>query len=376
MPIVDDDRNYSRTPIIDDDFFDPRDLTHNYEFIHRPHIFQRKVWRRPGAAKPGVLREPLLAVLSTQQSEKLARQRAEQRNPFIMPARQEIGVGEFERVYSAAAFAAFGQIFLDSMVTIDFSRLGIFTVEGAQKTLTKFLKNYVAWARSKDFSPAYIYCFESAVKGSEVALHAHVALYVPGTPAWLDCEIGPEKNPLRPRLLRRQFGKWIKGYAKRNFGKDIPRAIRNRMSLKESYLRHWLRVTYLLKGCDRAAILQSAANSPDGMHVMLEDILPWPYCDPGPVPFDQRIGVSESIGPTQRQIGAPAGLESRILPKRINPAALPLFTDVPPAGVPHWIIEHKPFRSAFEDGHRDIRKLYHPEFVDFVIGDLLEYAYR
>jgi len=118
-------------------------------------------------------------------------------------------------------------------------------------------------------------------------------------------------------------------------------------------------VTYLLKGYDSQAVVQSAANSPDGKPVMLGDLIPWPYADPGKVRTEQRFKVSHNLGPKQRALGRVRELEHQLrikVPVPINPfrPRAPTLEEEAKS----YRVELQPFRSKFEDGIRDVRRLY------------------
>jgi len=110
-----------------------------------------------------------------------------------------------------------------------------------------------------------------------------------------------------------------------------------------------------MKDYDRSAVVQSARNSPDGLEVLLGDLIAWPWRDPGPVALKQRVGASRSLRPDRRAIGVPGGFDY-LLGKR----TLRLFPD----SVPHTIVTkpRPPFRSKYEDGIRDVRLLYPAAF--------------
>ena len=94
-----------------------------------------------------------------------------------------------------------------------------------------------------------------------------------------------------------------------------PRAIRVRGPKKETPWLHWLTTSYLMKGYDRSAVVQSARNSPDGLEVLLGELIAWPWRDPGPVPLKQRVGASRSLGPDRRAIGVPGGFDYLLKPR-------------------------------------------------------------
>lgn len=292
------------------------------EPVPRLHIFQRKIRRRFGA-------------------------------PFDRPFVGEgcIGVVEFERLHTAAFFAVQKGLPLDMLVTLDFDRLGIRDEEGARIELTRFLKNFNAWCAERRFPAMYAYCFESSRRGlGDTKIHAHIAVHVPP-------QLGLQPMPGHV-ATRTAFRSWAQA-----FGRHTPRAVRVSGGRNPSILGHWLAVTYLMKGFSFLEIVQSAERSPDGQTVFLRDLIPWRFCNPGPAAFRPRIGVSTSLGPKQRAIGMPTGLES-MLPQQFNPKCLDLFGDRPGANrEPNYVPIPQPFRGPYEDGVRDVRGLYHEKFV-------------
>ena len=85
-----------------------------------------------------------------------------------------------------------------------------------------------------------------------------------------------------------------------------PGPYRVRGPKKETPWLHWLTTSYLMKGYDRSAVVQSARNSPDGREVFLGDLIAWPWRDPGPVALKQRVGGVAQFGarpPRDRRAG-------------------------------------------------------------------------
>jgi hypothetical protein len=139
-----------------------------------------------------------------------------------------------------------------------------------------------------------------------------------------------------------------------------------------SELGHWIVFSYLVKGFDRTAVLCSARNSPDGRDVRLGDIIAKSYRDPGPVTLTRRISVSNSLGPARRAIGVPTGLDDR-LPQEpdIDWSGFDFDRTTPLTAEERskpfkWKPVHKPFRSTFEDGIYDVRRLYPLSFYEHV----------
>lgn len=296
----------------------------------RPHTFVHKRRRRWGAGKQ--ISRPGLA--------------------------RDITVAEFEAVYSAADFALASGLPLDMHVTIHFGLMGFHDPVDVQFQLDRFIKCYGAYARGK-FPAAWIYSIEMGQRDGVLNYHAHVALHVPGKTS--------DDDPDPPR---RAFRRWATGYTARQMGRHVPRAIVAKGGLAASPRAHWLVVTYLLKGCDQFALMQSRRSSPDGLDLLLRDLMPWPYGDPGPVATMRRVRASHSLGPQRRLFGAPNGLE-HILPQRFNALLIdvdgtrPAVTDEELAAN-GTVPVPTPFRSKFEDGVRDVRELYSHDFYEFM----------
>ena len=160
---------------------------------------------------------------------------------------------------------------------------------------------------------------------------------------------------------RGEFRAWARGWPERQVGRRTPRAIRVRGPKKETPWLHWLTTSYLMKGYDCRAVVQSARNSPDGREVLLGDLIAWPWQDPGPVPLKQRVGASRSLGPDRRAIGVPGGFDY-LLGKGT-------FQLLPVTPFPYFLSSPTPepaFRSKYEDGIRDVRLLYPAAFYDRV----------
>ncbi len=129
---------------------------------------------------------------------------------------------------------------------------------------------------------------------------------------------------------------------------------------KETPWLHWLKASYLMKGYDRDAIVQSAQDLPDGRAAYLGDLIAYPWRDPGPVPLKQRVGVSRSLGPKRRAIGVPGGFDYLLRDGEIS---------LIPGSAPHTFFKSRPaFRSKYEDGIRDVRQLYRPDFYKRITG--------
>lgn len=310
--------------------FDERDLNALLEGSlqrHRPHIFVDKLRERTGAQ----------VVLGKR----------------YRPSRN-LTVEEFASAYAAAEFAARFGLYLDTHVTLDFGRLGVEEPTEVQSALSGFTRCYAAWCKERSIPPAWIAAVEM---GRDYSYHAHVALFVPGDAG-------------APRSFRREFRSWAKSYAARR-GEHVPRAIRVRAGKEESLLTHWIIFHYLVKGYDRDAVICSDRNAPDGQKIRLGDLIARWYRDPGPVALNRRISISNSLGPARRAFGAPTGLEF-MLPQGPNwEGGFDIFGTSPLAAegrtaTPLTVPIRTPFRSTFEDGCFDVRRLYPQCFYEFV----------
>lgn len=297
----------------------------------RPHLFVRKLRRRPGGLQtitPGNARA------------------------------HDLTVEEFTSIHAAAEFAARSGMPLDMHTTLDFAKLGVFDPGEVKAALSRFVRCYSAWCSERHLPSGWISCIEMS---KSLTYHAHVVLFVPG---YYGLQMGPPKD-----TLRLEFRRWVRGYAKRNYGVDDPSALRVRGGRTESWMTHWILTTYLMKGFDRKAVLCSARNSPDGMCIQLGDVIPWHYCDPGPVALNRRIGVCENLGRSRRLFGSPKGFESNLPRKPDLTQSLfdrPKLTELEEFLRPKTVVLPTPFRSALEDGVRDVRKLYPQDFYEFV----------
>lgn len=295
----------------------------------RPHIFVRKLRDRH------------------QSHRTLARRNSPSRDASI----SEVG-----SVLSAFEFGATNDVWLDLHGTLDFARMGVHELPDVQEALNRYLRCLAEWCRGQKITCAYVYSIEMSPLYD---YHAHIAIHVPGDSA---CS---------GRQLRRLFRKWNSRYTDRR-GKHIARAIKIRGGSEASELGHWIVASYLMKGFDRNALLCSARNSPDGRDVRLGDIIAKSYRDPGPVALTRRISVSNSLGPARRAIGVPTGLDDR-LPREpdidwsdFDMERTSVMTPEERAQPFKWKPVHKPFRSTFEDGIYDVRRLYPASFYEHV----------
>lgn len=265
-----------------------------------------------------------------------------------------IGVDDYASALAASQFAFHFGLTQDLHVTIDFGRMGRHEPAEVQGELSGWTKCLGEWCREHGIPCAWIYSIEMS---SKLEYHAHVAVHVPGDSR---CE---------GRHLRRKFRAWVKGYTGRR-GKHVPRAIKVRGGREESELGHWIVFQYLVKGYDPNALVCSPRNSPDGLAVRLGDLIAKYHRDPGPVELTRRIGVSNSLGPARRAMGAPTGLDDR-LPQEPDWSGFeidritPLTRAERVAPSPTKPVQ-TPFRSTFEDGIYDVRRLYSARFYEHV----------
>jgi hypothetical protein len=261
---------------------------------------------------------------------------------------------EVLRALASAQFAEALFLYLDVLVTIDLGAMGLAEPEDARGELQRFLKAMGSWLNERALPVVWIACIERAKAGN---LHAHIAVHVPG--------MRREGDQLHGTRYRTLFRRWAREAVQRRVGKKVPGLVNVRCSLEPSLIAHWICVTYLLKGYDRAAILYDSAG--EGLPVFLGDILPFPYRHAGDVGHDRRLFISGNLGPARRQIGMPAGFEF-MLPNAPDINGLQL---VPGAGDgvganTSRIWKPQPFRAAVEDGRFDVRQIYGVEFAAFV----------
>jgi len=281
-------------------------------------------------------------------------------NPFVMasspPASRGLTERDFAVLYSAAEFAAAFELWFDTTITLSWRLMGP-EVEGDVPTFfAAFTKCLSDWLRQRTLPAAWIYAHES---GPKVGLHTHLNLYVPGAPPDDRPDLQKLYRPDTAPDYRGEFRAWARAWPERQVGRRAPRAIRVRGPKKEAPSLHWLTTSYLLKGYDPYAIVQSARNAPDGRAVFLADLIAWPWRDGGAVPLKHRVGVSRSLGPERRALGVPGGfdylLEEPTFQLTANSVPMRLVRPPRPA-----------FRSTYEDGIRDVRRLYPKDFYERV----------
>lgn len=276
-------------------------------------------------------------------------------NPFLSPPSSPPGSRwiterDFAALYGAAEFAAIFELWFDTTVTISWRLMGPEVEGDVPRFFGAFTKCLRDWLEERVLPAAWIYVHEC---GKKVGLHTHLNLYIPGDPG----------------SYRSAFRAWARGWVQRQIGRRAPNAIRVRGPKKETPWLHWLTTSYLMKGYDRSAIVQSGRNSPDGRAVLLGDLIAWPWEDPGTVVMKQRVGSSRSLGPERRAVGVPGGMDY-LRSKKIVALTPEL------AGRPGILITDPitAFRSKYEDGIRDARLLYPPQFYEMVTGRSAAFA--
>ena len=104
-------------------------------------------------------------------------------NPFAKPATlpsfppsRLITEREFCELYSAAAFAAYWCLPLDTMVNITWPMLGLVDEAAVKEGWLSFRKCLTDWLARRRLPQAWVYCHE---RGPTRGLHSHVAVFVP-----------------------------------------------------------------------------------------------------------------------------------------------------------------------------------------------------
>jgi hypothetical protein len=253
-----------------------------------------------------------------------------------------ISVEEWANMYAAAEFAAEHGLWFDTTVTITWGLLGADTDEKAQKMLTAFVNCLRNWLEKRKQHPVWIYSHEV---GKTHGLHTHFAMYLQG--AIPGCE---------GETLRKDFRQWVRKWIKRQVGGNAPNAIRVRGPNKETPRLHWVTFSYLCKGYDPTAMVQSGRNSHDGDPVLLRDLNAAVWRDPGPVALKLRVNCSGTLQAEQRAKGYP--YESNWVHAVEQTDGTWITVPVPRP--------RPPFRSKFEDGFRDARILYPADFYERV----------
>ncbi|GAA3843278.1 hypothetical protein AFIC_003100 [[Pseudomonas] carboxydohydrogena] len=257
-------------------------------------------------------------------------------NPFGTAAKPSrfISEAEFAAVYAAADFAAAFDLCLDTSVTITWRDFGVQAPEEVQAAFERFEKCLRDWLTRRTVPMAYIYCHE---RGARVGLHTHLNLFV-------------------PNIYRNEFKVWAASYTRR-CGRG---GLMVSTPPIETMWLHWWKVGYICKGYDRQQVVQDARSSVDGRTVYLGDLIPVAWRDPGVIDMKQRVGCSRSLDRSARARGIPGGV--------VDVAERGGVIDI--SGVRHRFpaSPRKPFRSRYEDGCRDVRKLYGDDLFARVTG--------
>jgi hypothetical protein len=262
------------------------------------------------------------------------------------------------KALAAGQFSAAAFLYLDVLLTVDFGAMGIAAPDEARIELQRLLKTMNTWLSERKLPVAWIAAIERAKAGN---LHAHVAVHVPG--------MRREEGGLRGTRHRTHFRRWARDTVARRIGRSVPRIVNVRCSLVPSLIAHWVCVTYLLKGYDRSALLVDQRNSSDGTELLLADILPFPYRDPGQVGLAHRLFISGNLGPARRCAGLPRETDCILRGKPdLNAIQLVPGADAVTSAPPALRSAPRPFRAAVEDGQFDVRRIYGMEFANFVTG--------
>lgn len=267
-------------------------------------------------------------------------------NPFASstrPPSRLLTETDFNTMYAATAFAYRHGLLFDMLVTLVWGLMGPDAEADVSQHFNAFQKCLREYLEERSWPVAWIYSHEHS---PTFGLHTHLAVYVPGQLS--------QNYPLKTRA---QLRKWANTWPQRRFGRPCPKAVRVTGPATETSWLHWQRFGYLMKGYDSQVVVQSAEVAPDRVTTFLGDLIPWQWVDPGPVPLKQRVGHSRSLGPQYRAVDAPPKLGAK--PKgRVSLTIGPdgrwksVVTPVPGCG----------FRSRYEDGVRDVRLLYPPDF--------------
>ncbi len=301
-------------------------------------------------------------------------------NPFLngvpadsMEPSRYITEAEFSQIYSAVEFAWRWRAFLDVHLTITWALLGVDDEAGVQAAFAVFLKCLRAWLSDREFPAAWIYAHEC---GRERGLHTHLAIHIPAN-------AGPG------RMWRKVFRAWVLGWAQRTAGGPAPRSTRvSDNGGRACQLGHWRNFHYLVKGVDPEAVVVPARILTDRRDVRLTDLVAFAWEDPGHVSM-KRVGCSRSLGPERRAVGYPPWKESMFRPTEVVDIdvqapvlrAAPSQTWTkhdwaelevlvrrvgPVVGFAPPAVRPEPFRSRYECGVRDVRRLYPVDFVEIV----------
>ena len=265
----------------------------------------------------------------------------------MIPPSRFITERDFAAHYAAAEFAAESGLACDTSVTLTWSLFGKVTDAEIQLAFTGYLKCLRDFCCQRRLPVVFFYAHEHSPK---VGTHTHLALHIP-----------PESRP----RFREWMRFWARGFAKRHLGRRAPYAVRVRTRPQVEVWIHWLLFSYQVKGYEPSAVVQSAANAPRHQRpIYLGDLIAVSWKDPGPVTMKHRCGHSESLGPGRRALGCPVDdpVDRKAVLADLDIVAghhrSPLQSRVPGRyGL-------RPFRSSYEDGFRDVRRLYPPEFQE------------
>ena len=263
--------------------------------------------------------------------------------PSSAPKSKLLTIENFAALYGAAEFSLLNGYPLSSHVVINWTALGV--VDEAQLgaaflTFTKCLRDFLT---RRLVPPLWIYAHE---RGPKTGWHTHMATFLPvETPA-----------------LRTGCMEWLRGWPIRHTGRRVPHAVRLRVPKDHDPKLHWLIFNYLTKGYDPAAIVQSGRHAPDGQNIMLGDLIAWPWRDPGVMNMRKRVGYSQCLGPAAQKAGLPARWTGMRTPQVMMKVFPDSFLSSLPLAAP------AAFRSTFEDGCYDVRKLYGDAFAQWMSG--------
>lgn len=323
----------------------------------RPTVFVAKLkligrTRVPAALSPARVQQISALQVSSPRSSPVAAERPKNRLPATAPeTSSDLTASQVRSMLSAGEFAQVMRMPLDTLVTLDFKRLGATDGPAIEKALDRFLRNFYAWCRERGLLAAYLATVEMSYDGRA---HAHCALFVPG--------VTPHSSG---KNFRPEFRAWVREYTDRNYAQHIPRAVHLRTENKESMVRHWMRVHYLIKGYDRSAVLLPEYHSGDHYALRLGDLVAYEYSYAGAVPLKNRIRIAQLLGPAQRAKGAPADCRAA-LPYRLRAFHEALDSAATLALDGRLPGHSAPFVAASDVACWDVRKICGPEFVAFV----------
>lgn len=271
------------------------------------------------------------------------------RRPAEAPSRL-IGEAEFAAQYAAAEFAAAMGLPCDTSVTLTWELLGRVTDQEILDAFTKFLKCYRDFCRQRRLLAVYLYAHENSPKRG---VHTHFAVYMPVE-------------------RRKEFSAWVRfwvrGFIERHAVPKAPGAVHVSLRPREDMLVHWLLFSYQMKGYDGSAVVQSRRTAPNGRAVMLGDLIAYGWEDPGPISLKHRCGHSDTIWPGRRAVGHPVcdPVDHRAFLRTLDVARVDLNAGHASVGGRRGGGEIEPFRSSYEDGIRDVRRLYPTELYRWV----------